>query len=153
DLFNDDISLMSPVMYQKFFLQYEQELSDFFGGIYYWHSCGDIAPHVSAIHELTDIDILDFGVTMESKRVGISGLNRNQILELRVKAQNHVQECTEEESKDYIKEILSECKEAGIDKYVLRSSGMSIVKGASEDVRKLARWVELVRDVQAEGTK
>ena len=141
---------MSPEMYTKFFLQYEQEMSDFFGGVYYWHSCGDITPHVSAVHDLTDIDILDFGVTMESKKVGISGLKRDQLLEIRVKAQNHIQECTEEESKAYIRDILAECNDSSIGKYVLRSSGMSIVKGAEEDVRKLAKWVELAREVQAE---
>jgi hypothetical protein len=150
DLFNDDIPIMSPEMYTKFFLQYEQEMSDFFGGVYYWHSCGDITPHVSAVHDLTDIDILDFGVTMESKKVGISGLKRDQLLEIRVKAQNHIQECTEEESKAYIRDILAECNDSSIGKYVLRSSGMSIVKGAEEDVRKLAKWVELAREVQAE---
>jgi hypothetical protein len=150
DLFNDDIPLMSPEMYTRFFLQYEQEMSDFYGGIYYWHSCGDITPHVTAVHALTDIDVLDFGVTMESKKSGIAGLRRDQLLEIRVKAQTHIQECTEEQSKAYIREILSECSDAGLSQYVLRSSGMSIVKGGEEDVRRLARWVELARDVQSE---
>ncbi|MBT3272718.1 MAG: hypothetical protein HN368_06165 [Spirochaetales bacterium] len=150
DLFNDDIPLMSPEMYTEFFLQYELEMSDFFGGVYYWHSCGDITPHVNAVHDLTDIDIIDFGVTMESKKAGISGLRRNQLLEIRVMAQNHIQECTEEESKSYIRGILSECKEADIGRYILRSSGMSIVNGAQEDVKKLARWVELAREIQDE---
>jgi hypothetical protein len=153
DLFNDDIPIMSPEMYGKFFFQYEKELSDFFGGVYYWHSCGDITPHVSEIHKLNNIDIVDFGVTMERKNIGISSLKRNQTLELRVKAQTHIQECTEQESKAYIREILIDCKKAGIDKYVLRSSGMSVVNGAADDVKKLARWVELAREVQSEFLK
>jgi len=150
DLFNDDIPLMSPEMYTRFFLQYEQEMSDFYGGIYYWHSCGDITPHVPAVHDLTDIDIMDFGVTMESKKAGIAGLRREQMLEIRVKAQSHIQEASEEEAKEYIRSIVNECEQSGINKYVIRSSGMSIVKGGDEDVRRLARWVELVREVQAE---
>ncbi len=150
DLFNDDIPLMSPEMYTKFFLAYEQELSDFFGGVYYWHSCGDVTPHVGEIHGLTDIDVFDFGVTMESKKAGLAGLKRNQTLEIRVMAQTHIQECSEEESKAYIRDILTDCREAGINKYVLRSSGMSVVKGAGEDVKKLVRWVELAREVQTE---
>ena len=150
DLFNDDIPLMSPEMYTKFFYQYEKELSEFYGGIYYWHSCGDVTPHVGEIHKLDNISIFDFGVTMEHKAKGLELLNRNQTLELRVMAQTHVQDCTEEESKSYIRDILSDCKEIGIDKYVLRSSGMSVVNGAADDVKKLARWVDLVREVQAE---
>lgn len=148
DLFNDDIPLMSPEMYTKFFLPYEQELSDFFGGIYYWHSCGDITAHVGAVHQLTDIDLMDFGVTMESKKVGISRLVRNQLIELRIMAQKHIQECTEEESRKYIRDILDDCADAAVDKYVIRSSGMSVINGAENDARKLARWVELVREAQ-----
>jgi hypothetical protein len=49
DLFNDDIPLMSPDTYSNYFFEYEQELSDFYGGIYYWHSCGDVTPHISAV--------------------------------------------------------------------------------------------------------
>jgi uroporphyrinogen-III decarboxylase len=150
DLFNDDIPLMSPDMYRDFFYRYEKEMSDFFGGIFYWHSCGDITPHVQEIHKLHDIDVLDFGVTMEDKLAGLNGLNRNQTLEIRVMAQTHVQQCSEEESKAYIRTILEECRSSGIDKYVLRSSGMSVVDGAATDAKKLGRWVELVREVQKE---
>jgi hypothetical protein len=150
DLFKDDIPFMSPAMYRDFFLPYEQELCDFYGGIFYWHSCGDVSKHVSEIHKLTDIEVFDFGVTMENKSEGIKGLNRNQLLELRVMAQTHIQECTEEESKSYIRNIISTCKENKIDKYVIRSSGMSIVKGSKLDIEKLGHWVDLVREVQNE---
>lgn len=150
DLFNDDIPLMSPEMYEKYFLEYEKELSDFYGGIFYWHSCGDTTPHVSAVHALPDIDLLDFGVTMDDKEIGLKGLARKQTLELRVMAQTHIQQCSEEESKEYVRKILRDCKKYNIDSYVLRSSGMSVVHGAETDLKMLARWVELVREVQEE---
>jgi len=150
DLFNDDIPLMSPDMYRDFFYQYEKELCEFYGGIYYWHSCGDITQHVHEVHKLKDIDILDFGVTMENKLTGMESLNRSQTLEIRVMAQTHVQQCSEEESKKYIRGILEDCRKMGINKYVLRSSGMSVVDGAVKDVKKLGRWVDLVREVQEE---
>lgn len=150
DLFNDDIPLMSPDMYDKFFFDYEKEMSDFYGGIFYWHSCGDITPHVSFVHQLPDIDIVDFGVSMEDKGLGIKGLKREQVVEFRVKAQTHVQQCTDEGAKEHVRKIIRHCKEASIQSYVLRSSGMSVVFGADKDLQKLARWVELVREVQAE---
>ena len=152
DLFNDDIYLMSPESYAEFFLPYEREIADFNGGVYYWHSCGDITKHVSAIHELPEIDLLDFGVTMEDKRAGMQGLRRTQPLELRVHAQRHIQEASEEEAKAYVRSILEDCRETGIERYVVRSSGMSVLGGAAADIRKLGRWVELVREVQAERT-
>jgi len=152
DLFNDDIPIMSPEAYKEFFFPYEQELSDFYGGVYYWHSCGDVTKHVPEIEKLSSIDIFDFGVTMENKLAGIENLTdpNKAVLELRVFAKPHVQECTEEESKEYVRQILQNCREKGIRKYVIRSSGMSIVLGAENDVKKLGRWVELVREVQEE---
>ncbi len=150
DLFNDDIPLMSPETYKQFFLPYEQELCDFYSGIYYWHSCGDVTKHVPEIQNLDDIEILDFGVSMENKGAGIELLKKPYVLELRVFAKPHIQECTEEESKEYVRTILRNCRENGVRSYVIRSSGMSVVLGAEEDLRKLGRWVDLVREVQSE---
>jgi hypothetical protein len=140
---------MSPETYSKFFLPYEQELSDFYGGIAYWHSCGDVTPHVPAIHRLSDIDLFDFGVTMEDKAEGIAGLQRAQAIELRVFAKNHVQEAGEAEAREYVAGILRACRRAGVQKYIIRSSGMSVLLGAAADLKKLARWVELAREAQA----
>jgi len=156
DLFNDDIPLMSPSNYEEFFLQYEQELSDFHGGVWYWHSCGDITRHVSAVQKLRGVALLDFGVTMEDKAEGLRGLSRKesrsdpQAVEFRVMAKRHIQEASDEEQRDHIRGILKACRADGIERYVIRSSGMSILLGGEPDLEKLARWVELVREVQAE---
>jgi Uroporphyrinogen decarboxylase (URO-D) len=157
DLFNDDIPLMSPESYSRFFLPYEQELSDFFGGVYYWHSCGDITAHVPEVHRLTGVHLLDFGVSMEDKAKGLAGLaaaggdpHGPQAIELRVMAQRHIQEASEEEQKTYVRAMLRGCREHGVSRYVVRSSGMSLLLGGEPDVARLARWVELVRHVQAE---
>jgi hypothetical protein len=150
DLFNDDIPLMSPEFYREFFLPYEQEIADFHGGVRYWHSCGDITKHVAEIQRLSSIDLLDFGVTMEDKRAGMRRLGKPQALEIRFHAQRHVQECGDEEAKLYIRKILNDLRENNIERYVIRSSGMSVLLGAREDIRKLARWVDLVREAQQE---
>ena len=57
-LYNDeiDVPMMSPAMYKEFVLPYEIELSGFFGGIRYWHSCGkttDVMEHIVKIPNLT----------------------------------------------------------------------------------------------------
>ena len=150
DLFNDDIPLMSPEMYTQYFFEYEKELSDFHGGVFYWHSCGDTTSHIAAVHALPDIDLLDFGVTMEDKADGLRHLARKQTVEFRVMAQKHIQQCSEEESKDYIRKIIESCKEYSVSSYIIRSSGMSIVHGSEKDLQMLGRWVDLVREVQEE---
>jgi hypothetical protein len=148
DLFNDDLATMSPETYAKFFLPYERELAEFYGGIAYWHSCGDVTPHVREIHKLPDIDLLDFGVTMEDKAAGIAGLRRPQALELRVFAKRHLQEASDEEAREYVRGMLRSCRAAGVGKYVIRSSGLSVLLGAQKDLARLTRWVEVVREAQ-----
>lgn len=150
DLFNDDIPLMSPQMYKKHFLEYEREMSELYGGIYYWHSCGDITQHVREIQNLSDIDLMDFGVSMNDKTAGINNLVWNQTIEFRVHAQNHIQQCSEEESKEYVRSLIRGCRDVGLRSYVIRSSGMSVVHGADTDLALLSRWVDLVRGVQNE---
>ncbi|MEI6873868.1 MAG: uroporphyrinogen decarboxylase family protein [Spirochaetota bacterium] len=151
DLFNDDMQLMGPEFYGEFFLPYEQELSDFHGGVAYWHSCGDVTKHVPEVCRLRGIGLLDFGVTMESKEEGMKGLPGPQVLELRVFAKPHIQEASEADQKAYVRGIVQACARRGIRKYVIRTSGMSTLLGGERDIGKLARWVELAREVQAEG--
>jgi hypothetical protein len=156
DLFNDDIPLMSPSSYTQFFLPCEQELSEFSGGVYYWHSCGDITAHVPALRRLTGIRLLDFGVSMEDKAEGLAALAAGgdpdgpRAIEFRVMAQRHIQEAAESDQRAYVRSILHGCREHGITRYVVRSSGMSLLLGGEPDLARLARWVELVREVQAE---
>jgi uroporphyrinogen-III decarboxylase len=56
-LYNDEIDVptMSAEMYEEFVLPYEIELSEFFGGIRYWHSCGkttEVMKHIVKIPKL-----------------------------------------------------------------------------------------------------
>ena len=156
DLFNDDIPLMSPSSYRQFFLPYEQEISDFHGGVWYWHSCGDISQHVPEIRRLTGVQLIDFGVSMEDKIEGVRRLaleghsQEPRAIEFRVMAQRHIQEAAEDEQKAYVRDILRGCRAHGITRYVLRSSGMSLLLGGEPDLARLARWVQLVREVQTE---
>ena len=105
-----------------------------------------MTPHVPEIHKLPDIDLLDFGVTMEDKAAGLAGLTRPQALELRVFAKRHLQEASDQEARTTCG---VSCAPAGArGRYVIRSSGMSLLLGAEKDLARLARWVELVREVQ-----
>jgi uroporphyrinogen-III decarboxylase len=149
DLFNDDIPLLSPEHYRDFIFPYEQELCNFTGGVYYWHSCGDISRHIPEIIKLNSIDLLDFGVSMEDKSIGLANLEKDTVLEFRVLAQKHIQGADETEMKEYMQNILQNCKEEKLNKYILRTSGMSTLLGVEEDIRKLVEWIRISRDLQA----
>jgi uroporphyrinogen-III decarboxylase len=148
DLFNDDIPLMGPKEYRDFIFPYEEELCDFSNGIYYWHSCGDITKHIPEIIKLKSIELLDFGVSMEDKKKGLDNLSREMPIECRVLAPKYIQNASIEDMKVYMKKIIKELRRKKIKKYVLRSSGMSILLGAQKDIGKLRRWIEVTKELQ-----
>lgn len=103
------------------------------------------------------VNLLDFGVSMDDKANGLAGLavrgvdpNAPRAIEFRVMAQRHIQEASEEEQRAYVRAILRGCREHGVVRYVVRSSGMSFLLGGEPDLARLARWVDIVRAVQAE---
>ena len=141
---------MSPQTYSEFFLPYERELSDFYGGIAYWHSCGDVTPHVPRDPQAAGHRPAGLRGDHGGQGRGPGGLARPQALELRVFAKRHLQEASDQEARDYVRGILRSCRQAGVKRYVIRSSGMSLLLGAEKDLARLARWVELVREAQGE---
>jgi uroporphyrinogen-III decarboxylase len=147
DLFNDDVPIMSPETYDEFVVPLENELCDFCGGVYYWHSCGDITRHISKIENVKGIELLDLGVSMEDKGTGINAMKKNMAVEVRVRAQQHVQEAEDTDVAEYMGDIAVSLMKKGVERYVIRSSGMSILLGTDEDLRKLRKWVEITREV------
>jgi len=150
DLFNDDIPLMSPKDYRENILPYEQELCSFYGGIYYWHSCGDITDHIPEITKIKSIELLDFGVSMEDKEKGLDSLKKRIPIEFRVLAQKHIQINNEKDIENYMRKILISSKKKNINNYVLRTSGMSTYLGAKEDIKKIQNWISITRKLQSE---
>ena len=147
DLFNDDVPIMSPETYSEYIIPLENELCDFCGGVYYWHSCGDITQHISEIEKIKSIELLDLGVSMENKEVGLNTMKRNIPVEVRVHAQLHIQEAEEAHIERYMRDIVASLVKKSTERYVLRSSGMSMLLGAEEDLLKLRKWVEITREV------
>jgi hypothetical protein len=90
------------------------------------------------------------GMSGEGAAAGASGVGGWPAIELRVMAKRHIQEASEEEQKEYVRSILCACRASRVQRYVIRSSGMSILLGGERDLDSLARWVDLAREVQAE---
>jgi uroporphyrinogen-III decarboxylase len=50
-----------PDMYKNFIFDSEKKLSNEFGGISYWHNCGDATPYLDYVKELPGIDMIHSG--------------------------------------------------------------------------------------------
>lgn len=60
DMFEDEVdgNLFSPQMYREFVLPYEKQLSIYYGGISYYHSCGNLTPFLSDMLALNITNVL-----------------------------------------------------------------------------------------------
>ena len=145
DLFNDDVPIMSPKMYTEFVFPYEQELCDYYGGIYYWHSCGDTTSHIERILRLSDLQLFDIGPAVRDRHLAIGKLKNIQPTEIRFAADELVQKADEAMIDSYLNETVEICEENRIEKYVLRVSGMSVLLGAKQDLEKLKTWIKVAR--------
>lgn len=58
DLYNDEVdgNLFSLEVYREFILPYERKLADFYGGVRYYHSCGNLTPLLDSIKELLGLE-------------------------------------------------------------------------------------------------
>lgn len=81
-LYNDEVdgNLFSPQTYREFILPYERQLAEFYGGVSYYHSCGNMTPfyedlctlpelkrlHVSQSSDLAKAMRLKAGFTIEN---------------------------------------------------------------------------------------
>ncbi len=83
---NDEVNVptMSPSQYDEFVFPYEADLSRHFGGIDYWHSCGDCTRLLPALARLPHLRMMDVGpwtalepaVELFGKRPGSSIMKR-----------------------------------------------------------------------------
>jgi len=147
DLFNDDIPIMSPEMYETFIFPYERELCDYFGGIYYWHSCGDTTPHITQILRLPVLDLFDIGPGVKNKKQAIQQIGQDKPTEIRFAADRCVQRADENEMQKFVEETVESCRECQVEKYVIRVSGLSVLLGAKKDLEKLRTWIKVARRV------
>lgn len=153
DLFNDDIPIIRPEHYCKFILPYEQELSDFHNGVYYWHSCGNTTRHIPEILKLKNLKLADLGPAIADKPAAIrifAETDRSKPTEIRFAADRLVQKADEGQIREYVAETIRICQETKLEKYVLRVSGMSLLLGAQEDLQKMQTWIRVAKSVQEE---
>jgi len=87
---------------------------------------------------------------MEDKHEALKAIGNEQPVELRTLASKYIQMADKVETQQYINNQISECKQIGLKKYVLRSSGMSKLLGADIDLNKLRGWIELTREAATE---
>jgi len=137
-LFNDEVGLplITPEMYEEFVLPYEIELANFYGGILYWHSCGDTSPGLRMFHVGPRTNVLRAAVAF----------GPDASLDVDLDPFRDVLEADEKKMKSKIKKIIDICTERDVS-FCIRADGFQPVHTLKEDLCKIKLWIDLTQSL------
>lgn len=144
---NDEVSIpsLSPRQYEEYILPLEKELTYFYGGYGYWHSCGDISPLARMIRQLPRIDMLHVSPWNSDVR-GLLTLFKDTPLQICVHPIDDILKADEARMRERVHAIVALCQEMGVRSYYLSSGAMAGHSDFDEDVAKLQTWVRVARE-------
>ncbi len=154
NLYNDEVNTpsMSPDMYERFALPYERELSDFHGGILYWHSCGDTTAMVDRIARIGTLEMFHVGPWTDG--AVCNQVFRGQVpLEFCLHPFQDVQHADRPAMERRLRAIGAAC---GAGPYTVRADGIQVIDGLEPALRAIEEWIatadRVLRDLPAEGS-
>ena len=143
NLYNDEVNCpsLSKEMYEEFVLPYEKELSDYHGGILYWHSCGDTTRLLPSISRIPHLQMFHVGPWTDVKKAS-EEFDGKAALEICLHPVRDVQNATKAEMEDRLKEIASACSNS---RFTVRADGLQVITTLEEDLKKIREWNGLAR--------
>jgi hypothetical protein len=144
NLYNDEVNCptLSPALYEEFALPYEQELSEFHGGIGYWHSCGDTTKLLKLIHRIPNLGMFHVGPWTDLRRaVEVFGAH-GHALEICLNPLEDVQMASTDEIRAKLRSIKEICGDGA---YTVRADGIQDLHGVDHEIAQIGLWIDEAR--------
>jgi uroporphyrinogen-III decarboxylase len=147
-LYDDDVSVpqISPALYRNHVLPLEKELKDFYGGVDYWHSCGNVTPFLPSIRELRQISMLNVSAWTDLRRAA-ELFGSTTTLEICVHAVDDVLQASPQQMESRLREIVQTCREMGLPCFTIRAEGITGLGEVDRDLKQVRQWAEVARKV------
>ena len=146
---NDEVSIpmVSPSLYETLILPYELELERFYGGIHWWHSCGNKTPLLPAIkNSFTRIEFIDFALWSDNLQKAVRELDGSIPFHVRPQAGDIAQR-SEELITNHLQGIFSICRGQN---FALRVDGLQPDTPDQKDVDAVRRYLNIARRIGEE---
>lgn len=143
NIYNDEITapVVSPDMYKDFILSTEVELSRFYGGLSYWHSCGNTTPFLEMINSIPNTQMIHVSPWTDLHSA-LTSYDRNKFLELDLHPYEDVLYPPGDASAvQRLETIKNEVRETGA-RATVRADAIQIVEGVEKDMARLNSWVD-----------
>lgn len=153
-MYNDEVQvpMISPKIYRDMILPFELELHEFYGGLHYWHSCGDATPFMPLVAEIPRIKMIQCGAFSDPEEV-IKHFSQRTAIEIAVRPQQDFAEATEAQMRSRLEYLVDlvykyEVESAFVRLTAYESSSLT----PQETLHKLQCWVDIAQRVtQAAG--
>jgi len=144
NLYDDECNcpFISPGLYQRFVLPGEQDLSDFHGGIAYWHSCGDTTHLLSLIAQIPRLDMFHVSPWTELEEV-LAVMPTPIALEICLHPVNDVQMASPRKMRQKLQRIRSLCSGRA---FTIRADGLQLLHSLRREMRQMQSWLEAARE-------
>ncbi len=126
---------ISPALYEEFVLPYERELAEYFGGIDYWHSCGDCTKLLPLLARISKLRMMDVGPwTKLQPAVELFGKRSGSSIMKRLHPVSEVLMATEEQMRSRLLQVKATCYDVP---YMLLFDGISVLEDVRSSVEKV----------------
>ncbi len=143
-LFNDEIDCPSigPSIYDELVFPYEKELAETYGGIRYWHSCGNITAFLPAISKLPNLGVVHVGPWTsyeEADRI----FGDVTALEICLHPVNDIVMADEAAMRERLEDILQKCPHKN---FSVRADALMPQGELEPQLEKIRQWESIARE-------
>ena len=151
NLYNDEVNTptVSPALYEEFILPYEVQLSNRFGGLNYWHSCGKLDRLYESIAKVPGIDMIHKGPWTSAKAAG-EHFGKICPIEVCLNPQADIIREDEKGMYDKVFSICRELNETGSQGYTIRANNIGILDTAKQSIEKCQSFIASARKAIAD---
>ena len=147
NFYNDEV--MAPTisrdMYRDMILPSEKRISEAFGGINYWHSCGDTTPFLQEINSIPNVAMVQVS-PWTNVQEAVKVYDKTKVLEIAI---HPLADVMMPDYPERIDEKIREIKAATTEfKSVCRADGFMVMNGDIEgSIKKLQHWIDRANEI------
>lgn len=139
-LWNDEIdsAVISGDTYREFIFPYEKELSDYYGSVRYWHSCGKTDEFMKDISQLTNLRMFHCSPWSSAKKA-VETFNKDIAFDVCINPQADVYDLNKEEMEKVLIRLKDIFKNS---KYAIRADTFMVQNSIDFTLNKIKDWNE-----------
>lgn len=154
NLYNDEVNTptISPQLYMDKIRPYEVQLSEHFGGLYYWHSCGILNKLYPAISEIPGIEMIHKGPWSSATDCG-NNFGQKCAIEVCLNPLKDVIDADHKTMHDNIYDICKELNATDAKGYTIRANNIPTLETPDKTITKGRDFIKAAREAVADAAE